>query len=64
MAGIQRYLNVLKQLERNLEQPPRMVVEDTIKTMRETLKIQENYTQRAERMIDKLSDKVHKSQPS
>jgi hypothetical protein len=38
VTGIQRYINVLQQLERHLEQPTRIAVEDYIKGMRETLK--------------------------
>jgi hypothetical protein len=46
---------VLQQLEKHLEQPTRIAVEDYIKGMRETLKAQESNANAADSMLDRLS---------
>lgn len=60
VTGIQRYINILQQLEKHLEQPTRIAVEDYIKGMRETLKAQQSNADAADQMLNRLSSKVDK----
>ena len=47
-------MSVLQLLESNLEQSPRVFMDDLIKDLKDSLKGQELYAQRAERMLDRL----------
>ena len=49
---------MLQQLEKHLEQPTRIAVEEYIKGMRETLKAQESNADAADSMLDRLSSQV------
>ncbi len=51
-------MSVLQLIESNLEQSPRVFMNDLVKDLKDSLKGREQYAQRAERILDRLEEKV------
>lgn len=49
---------MLQLIESNLEQSPRVFMNNLVKDLKDSLKGKEQYAQRAERILDRLEEKV------